>query len=242
MATASDIREATLDEARIFADIRKYYAGQVSANVKGALALAELIAAGQKALDKAMIFDPILWGKTRQKKIDLLLNQYNTLGRIFVNIDGRRYGIRPTADGQDLDIIAPRTLDPQEYTADIYPLGQLQVIVVGVVLVSAILLVMKALDYNAQSQQAEYRKAVLDADQAMASQPAKVRADYTRWKLANIDLIKAANAAPQGAGLLDRLLGAGTGAGIGAIFGLGLAVWLLSQLPAHRTEAREAAA
>jgi hypothetical protein len=239
MATASDIREATPDEARIFNEIRRFYAGQVAANVKGALAMAELIAAGQKALDKAMIFDPILWNKTRQKQIDLLLNQYNTLGRIFAQLDGRRYGIRPTPDGLDFDIIAPRTLAPQEYTDDIYPLGQLQVFVFGVVLVAAILLVMKALDYNAQSQQAEFKKAILDADQTMASMPAKVRADYGRWKLANIDLIKAANAAPQGAGLLDRLLGAGAGAGVGAIFGVGLLAFIFVQL-AKRQPQREA--
>lgn len=243
MALISASRDATEYERAALESIRAIYNGSVSANVKGALAMAELLAAAQAALDDAAIIDPVIWGKTRQKKIDLLLNQYNTLGRIFVNLDGRRYGLRPTATG-DFDIIAPATMNAAEYQTDIYPLaGPLLVLVVGAVIVAGVMLAIRTLDYNAQSQQAEFRKSILDADLAMAKQPAKVRAAYGDWKTKNIDLIKAANAAPQGAGILDRLLGgiSGAGAGLGAILGVGIIAWVISKMPNRAEAQRETA-
>lgn len=240
MAINNISRDATEYEQSAVNSIRAIYHGSVTANVKGALAMGELLAAAQKALDGAGIFDPVIWGKTRQRKIDLLLNQYNTLGRLFVNLDGRRYGLRPRPDN-DFDIVAPAAMNAPEYQPDVYPLeGPLLVIMIGAVLVAGVMLAIKVLDFNAGTQQSEFRKAILDADQAMAKQPDKIRAAYTAWKQNNIELIKAANAAPQGAGLLDRLLGAGTGAGIGAIVGIGLAAWLISRMP-KRTEAQAAA-
>lgn len=230
-----------LELARWQAFTRDYY-GPITRNVKGALSLAELLAHAQEALDKAQIFDPIIWGKTRQAQLDSLLNQYNTLGRIIAGAETRRYSVRFIGD--DFDIIFPG-IHNEQVDADIYPsLGVPWIIplTIAVVLVAAAVTTTKILNERATAQQLEYKQAILDADREMAKQAPDVRAKYGQWKKDNVELIRAAAAAPEGAGLLDRLLGAGTGAGIGALVGIGLAVWIVSRLPAKRTEAHEAAA
>jgi hypothetical protein len=227
-------REVTPRELAIWEAFKTLYRERVTREVKGALAMGELLAAAQRALDKVGIIDPTPWTRKQQAEIDLTLAQYNAIGRLVEGVDARRYVLFFVADS-DFHIYGPPTVGPAELPPDVYPVGLglapvVVAVTVGTLLIGAAAATVLILQYRAQAQQTAYRRAILEADREMAKQDPAVQAKYTQWKQQNIELIREANKAPQGAGILDRLLGGIGGTGIGALLGIGLVAWILASV------------
>lgn len=159
-------------------------------------------------------------------KVINLSKKWNTIGRIISGVELGKYGVYDGPAG-DLCVYAPASMSAEQVQDDIY-LGIAWVPAIGIALIVSALASMYIFRDDVDQQRIDLANKLLDADRKVIdSGDTVLQSRWADWKKQNEQTIKAA--ATESPGLVDRLLGSGSGSMV-AIGLLGLAaLWALTR-------------
>jgi len=155
-----------------------------------------------------------------------MTDRWNTIGRIVSGVELGKYGVYDGPPG-DLCVYAPASMSKEEVQNDIY-LGIAWVPAIGIALILSGLASLYVFRDEADQQRIDLANKLLDADRKVIdSGDRDLQARWADWKKQNSEQVKAAGT--ETPGLVDRLLGSGSGNMV-AIGLLGLAaLWALTR-------------
>jgi len=220
---AAKPRPATPAEISLWERFKRYYERELTPSVFKAKTTAEIAADAQLVIDRLGV-PGFIFDSRSYDNVQLLLNRYNLLGRLITAVESGKYFIR-IKDG-DIDVLASSEMAEGEYAPDIWPPGPGQtglgaipviiwVLVVGVTLVGGLWASSAIIDSIAKKQQAENKKALIDADKEIAKLAPDVRRSWADFKRAN-------QPKAQKAGILGEIFGTEAASTLATALGVGL--------------------
>jgi len=209
------------DREQRWASFKALHAGKLQRVIRSAQSLALLCTSAQ-----ANGFPCSSLTTQQSARVLLLSKKWNTIGRIISGAELGKYGVYDGPPG-DLSVYAPASMSAESVQDDIY-LGIAWVPAIGIALIVSALASMYIFRDDADQQRIDLANKLLDADRKVIdSGDRDLQARWTDWKKQNQEQIKAAGT--ESPGLVDRLLGSGSGNMV-AIGLLGIAaLWALSR-------------
>ena len=194
--------------------------GSIKPKIDRLVLLGNLAQKFQNWADVHGIMFPTIFSQADGQKIAQIVDVYNRINRSILKVEGGTYGLKFT-DGK-IDIIAPIDMNPEEYQADIvqgfgyHPL--LWVAVIGVVVVGAIFATNELVGSMADNTTADTKKKIVDSAKEIAAMSPEMQAALMKLMEENREELEKA-------GLLDQLLGGGSGMMIAGAIAIGVILY-----------------
>lgn len=172
----------------------------------------------------------VVYDQIDQAAWNAIANRFNIMGRLINGCLQQKY-FAHFSNG-DVTILAPKTMDSEQYKNDIYPQTREEslkgilvlAIVAGVALLVGGVATLTVVDWDTQVRDKRFRDKILKADREMIKKPKALRDEWAKMKNDSRDLIYKSNAQHEGSWLGDLFEGAtGKAAGIGLLL-IGLAI------------------
>jgi hypothetical protein len=185
--------------------------------VKKAILTAEIARDFQTWLDLHGVFWPSVFENSDRAKIENLVDTFNRFERAIAKVEDNTYGLK-FYNGK-IDILAPATMNPEEYQDDVITgfSGLPVIIAIGVLVVAAIVATAYLIETIAGDERIRLANRMIDAAKEIQGMSPEMQTAFKELLEENKDKIREA-------GLLDKLLGGGSGLIIAG--GIALAVLL----------------
>lgn len=193
---------------------------KISKNVHKYILTAEIARDFQTWLDTHGVMFPTVWTSQDQTNANKIIDVFNRIDRANDKVEQGVYGLKFTE--WKLDIIAPLDMPQEEYQSDIvtgfglHPL--IWVGVIGAVVVGSIVATSHLLDSIAKNETAKTSTKIVESAKEIANMSPEMQAALAR-------LIEANKEKLQQAGLLDKLLGGGSGLMIAGAIAIGVIIY-----------------
>lgn len=198
--------------------------GTVRPHVQRAILMSEIARDFQAWLDLHGVMFPTVFSSADNTHIQKLVDAYNRIDRANGKTEAGTYGLKFTPG--KIDIIAPVEMPLEEYQADMvtgfgfHPL--LWVAAIGAVVVGAIFGTAHLIDTYAKSTTANTKQKIVESVKEISEMSPQMQAALAKLLEDNRDRLEEA-------GLLDQLLGTGSGALIAAAVGIGIVLFAYSR-------------
>lgn len=163
---------------------------------------------------------PTIFSSADNTHIQKLVDAYNRVDRANGKVEAGTYGLK--FDAGKMDIIAPVEMPLEEYQADmvtgfgVHPL--IWVAAIGAVIVGAILGTAHLIDTYAKNTTANTKQKIVESVKEISELSPEMQAALAKLLEENRDRLEEA-------GLLDQLLGTGTGGMIAAAVAIGIVLY-----------------
>ncbi len=172
--------------------------------VQKTLLTAEVARDFQAWLDMHGVLFPTVFNQADSQKITDLIDKFNRCERAIAKVEEGVYGLK-FYDGK-IDIIAPTDMPAEEYSNDVVTFegALIWVGVIGVVVVSAIIATSLLIETIAGDERIRLAEKMLDAADEINDMSPEMQAAFKELVEENEEKLKEA-------GILDKLLGGGSG-------------------------------
>ena len=212
-----EISEQQLAQWRAYAD---NWTNSVRPSVQKAILLGEIARDFQEWCDAHSIMFPTVFSSADNEKLIKLADVYNRIDRSNMKVENGTYGLKFT--GGKMDIIAPIGMNPEEYQGDQvtgFGIGPLiWIAVIGVVVIGGILATSYLVKQFANKTGKDTEKKIVESAKEISEMSPEMQAALAKLLEANRERL-------QEAGLLDQLLGGGSGAVIAGAIAIGIVIY-----------------
>lgn len=212
-----EISEQQLAQWRAYAN---NWENSVRPSVQKAILIGEIARDFQEWADAHGIMFPTIFNSADNEKLLKLADVYNRIDRSNMKVEGGTYGLK--FEGGKIDIIAPISMNPEEYQSDQvtgFGIGPLiWIAVIGVVIIGGILATSYLVEQFAKKTGKDTQKKIVESAKEISEMSPEMQAALAKLLEANRDRL-------QQAGLLDQLLGGGSGAMIAGAIAIGVIIY-----------------